>query len=57
MFAEFEKLAHGQVDDGQAVTMDSLSEQYYELNKAYFGDHVVVDDDIRYEWMRIPHFL
>jgi len=56
MFAEFEKLAHGQVDDGQAVTMDSLSEQYYELNKAYFGDHVVVDDDIRYEWMRIPHF-
>lgn len=56
MFAEFEKLAHSQVDDGQAVTMDSLSEQYYELNKAYFGDHVVVDDDIRYEWMRIPHF-
>lgn len=56
MFAEFEKMAHGQVDGEQAVTMDSLSEQYYELNKHYFGEHVMIDDAIRYEWMRIPHF-
>ena len=29
---------------------------YYDLNKFYFGDGVVVDDEIRYEWERIPHF-
>jgi len=56
MFAEFEQLAHKQVDESIAVTTDSLSNQYYELNKRYFGDGVVIDEDIRYEWMRIPHF-
>lgn len=56
MFAEFEQLAHKQVDSGEPVTMDSLCKEYYELNKQYFGDNVVIDEDIKYEWMRIPHF-
>ena len=29
---------------------------YYKLNKDYFGNNVVVDNEIRYEWLRIPHF-
>jgi oligoendopeptidase F len=33
-----------------------LCSKYYELNKLYFGDSVVIDDEIRYEWERIPHF-
>ena len=33
--------------------MDSI---YYELVKKYFGDAVIADEEIKYEWARIPHF-
>ena len=56
MFAEFEKTAHEYVDKGNVLTSDYLCDIYYKLNKDYFGENVVVDDDIKYEWLRIPHF-
>ena len=56
MFAEFEKEAHDYVDKGGVVTSTYLNDLYYKLNKDYFGDNVVVDDEIKYEWIRIPHF-
>ena len=56
MFAEFEKKISDIVDNDEALTADKLSNIYYDLNKFYFGDDVVVDDEIRYEWERIPHF-
>ena len=56
MFAEFEKNAHDYVDNGNVLTKDYLNEMYYNLNKDYFGPNVVVDEDIKYEWARIPHF-
>lgn len=56
MFAEFEKKISSMIDNDDALTSDKLSNIYYELNKFYFGDEVVVDDEIRYEWERIPHF-
>ncbi len=56
MFAEFELYMHDAVDKGEVLTAEKLCDKYYELNKLYFGDGVVVDNDIRYEWLRIPHF-
>ena len=56
MFAEFEKKISGMIDNDEALTSDKLCNIYYDLNKFYFGDTVVVDDYIRYEWERIPHF-
>lgn len=56
MFAEFEKNISGMIDNDEALTSDKLCNIYYDLNKFYFGDTVVVDDYIRYEWERIPHF-
>ena len=56
MFAEFEKKISNMIDNEEALTSDKLSNMYYDLNKFYFGDSVVVDDEIRYEWERIPHF-
>ena len=56
MFAEFEKDISSIIDKEDALTADKLSSIYYELNKFYFGNDVVVDDEIRYEWERIPHF-
>lgn len=56
MFAEFEKIAHDFDSDGMPLTVKSLSDAYYELNKKYYGEAVKHDDMIRYEWARIPHF-
>ena len=56
MFAEFEKYIHELTDKGEVLTSDGICNYYYELNKLYFGSNVVVDDIVRYEALRIPHF-
>jgi oligoendopeptidase F len=56
MFAEFEHMIHMKAQEGEALTADSLTSMYYELNKKYFGDDIVVDKEIGLEWARIPHF-
>lgn len=56
MFAEFEMLMHQKESDGISLTEEEISKTYYDLNKLYYGDSVVSDDNIRYEWSRIPHF-
>ena len=56
MFAEFEMIMHDKEDKGIPLTEEEFSNTYYELNKLYYGDNVVSDDLIRYEWARIPHF-
>lgn len=56
MFAEFERIIHRKIDNGEALTPDVLCEEYYELNKKYYGPDLVLDDNIALEWSRIPHF-
>jgi oligoendopeptidase F len=56
MFAEFEKLAHEKFEAGEALVADSFNELYLELNRLYYGPEVVMDEEIRWEWCRIPHF-
>lgn len=56
MFAEFEKIVHEKIEKDEQLTSDKLCDIYLELNKKYFGDSVVVDEEIKYEWARIPHF-
>lgn len=55
MFAAFEKEAHTMCESGEPLTVDSLSALYGSLNERYYPG-VVVDDQIRMEWARIPHF-
>ncbi|EMI10154.1 oligoendopeptidase F [Anoxybacillus salavatliensis] len=56
MFAEFEHMIHQMAQNGEALTAQTLTEKYYELNKTYFGDGIVIDEEIGLEWARIPHF-
>ena len=56
MFAEFELKCNEICASGDSLTADSLCEIYGELNKLYFGDGVVLDEEIKLEWARIPHF-
>lgn len=55
-FAEFEEKAHAMAEAGEPLNKDNLSELYYGLNKAYYGEAVTHDKDIEIEWARIPHF-
>lgn len=56
MFAEFEHEIHQTAQKGETLTADLFTKIYYDLNKKYFGDDIVVDEEIGLEWARIPHF-
>ena len=56
MFAEFEKDVHQRIENNEVLTCDDLNKIYYDLNKKYFGENIIVDEQIKYEWLRIPHF-
>ena len=56
MFAEFERTAHQLAEQGETLTAETLCRIYYDLNKLYYGDGVVIDKAIEMEWSRIPHF-
>lgn len=56
MFAEFEKEIHSQIEEGKMLSSEDLNNIYYNLNKKYFGEDITIDENIKYEWARIPHF-
>ena len=56
MFAEFEMILGALNQKGVALTAERMCEEYKKLNHLYFGDDIVLDDEIAYEWERIPHF-
>lgn len=55
-FAEFEKKTHERVENKEALTAEDFTSMYYDLNKTYYGKHVISDEKIGMEWARIPHF-
>lgn len=55
-FAEFEHIIHEADAKGTTLSADFLNQTYFDLNAKYYGDGLVYDDEIAYEWSRIPHF-
>lgn len=56
MFAEFELMAHEELEKGGVLTAQWLNDTYEQLNSDYFGPAMDKDEYIKYEWSRIPHF-
>ena len=56
MFAEFERYVHESTWNKVPLTKDDLNEKYLTLVKHYFGKDIEINDEIKYEWSRIPHF-
>ncbi len=56
MFSEFERMMSEGMQNHESLTEEVFSDTYYKLNQEYFKDSVIIDDEIRYEWMRISHF-
>lgn len=55
-FAKFEQIAHEMSESDIPFTADLLNDTYYKLNVEFYGDSLVHDELIKYEWSRIPHF-
>ncbi len=56
MFAEFELITHTMAENNQPLTFQSLTENYANLLKKYFGNTIVIDQELHLEYLRIPHF-
>ncbi len=55
MYEEFEKYLYSKADKDEVLLADDLCDYFYKLNQKYYGDSVVLDDVIKYEWERMPH--
>ena len=55
-FAEFEEITHKLVENGEPLSKDKMCSEYLRLNQKYYGKALANDDEIKYEWARIPHF-
>jgi oligoendopeptidase F len=56
MFAEFEKVSHALVEAGEPLTVEKLKNEYGKLLADYFGPDFVIDEELKLECLRIPHF-
>lgn len=56
MFAEFELMINEKAERGESLTAENLCEMYHKLNVDYYGDDLIVDEELDMEWARIPHF-
>ncbi|MGQ9928421.1 MAG: oligoendopeptidase F [Chloroflexaceae bacterium] len=56
MFASFELMMHELVEAGEPLTSEILTARYYDLVAKYHGPTLALDDEIGFEWARIPHF-
>ncbi len=56
LFAEFELITHEMVEQGKPLTSDDFCSIWKDLNSKYYGEDLIIDDYIVYEWSRIPHF-
>ncbi len=56
MFANFEKDIHEAAESGKVLTAKSITGIYRRNLEVYLGRGMVIDDELNYEWARIPHF-
>ena len=56
MFAELEKTIHALAEAGEPLTLECLKSEYGKLLESYFGPDFVIDDVLKLECLRIPHF-
>ena len=57
LLAEFEIYVHESLQKGVSLTAKELNEKYFELNKKYFGNKVVLTDEYVYNWSRKHHIF
>ncbi len=56
LFAEFEKIIHGKVENSETLSSNEICDIFYNLQKKYLGEDAYIDEYTKYDWARIPHF-
>lgn len=56
LFADFELMTHQAVERGEGLSADGLCTLYGRLISEYYGPDLELDDEVRHEWSRVPHF-
>ena len=56
LFAEFEMITHGMVENDEPLTLEAINKVYRDLNTKYYAPAMIIDQDIDIEWAWIPHF-
>jgi len=56
MFANFEKDIHDLAESGGILISKSITDIYQKNLEIYLGEGMVIDEQLHYEWARIPHF-
>lgn len=55
LFTEYEMKLYAKVESGDTLTKEFLESTYTSLIKSYYGDDIVYDEELKYEWMRLGH--
>jgi oligoendopeptidase F len=55
-FLKFEKIVHDERKNGE-ITVDRLNEIWIDVQKESLGEIFVFDDEYKYYWSYIPHFI
>ncbi|HHT9138036.1 MAG TPA: oligoendopeptidase F [Candidatus Wunengus sp. YC60] len=56
MFANFEKDIHEMAESGKVLIAKSITGIYRKNLEVFLGKGMVIDEQLNYEWARIPHF-
>ncbi|NOZ03146.1 MAG: oligoendopeptidase F [FCB group bacterium] len=55
-FAEFELVLHEKVEQDEPLTYEVINQIFGDLYQKYWGPEMVVDEQEKLSWSRIPHF-
>ena len=55
-FAEFEREIHEREQAGESLNAEAIKKIYLDINKKYYGEDMISDEEISMEWARVPHF-
>lgn len=56
LFAEFEHRIHQMAENYEAITPNALKELYGQLCSKYYGNDLEITEELKSEYLRIPHF-
>ncbi|MFJ7975555.1 oligoendopeptidase F [Peribacillus sp. NPDC096379] len=56
MFGEFEKITHEKAENDEPLNAEVFNTVYETIYRAYNGEDIVFDDEVKFGWSRIPHF-
>ncbi len=57
MLTEFEHTVIKRLQNGEELNVQDLSQLYFDISKKYNGEAVTYDDNVRYGWLKTPHFF